>query len=192
MDGGIGMSSDNERQERLVNLLDEYTKKADADYATAARIFDTRWPNEEADLQVIYKTIGNMPAPKVEVRVIEKSDLQEQRASEERHRRAYLRCAADLVEVSVELAAMTDQTGQRVPPKIAEFCLALFLSKARGEAMIGDLSERFEQDCQQFGPERARRLYWGRALRSLWPLLRRTFARAIKWGVVVESMRRFF
>jgi hypothetical protein len=78
------------------------------------------------------------------------------------------------------------------PPKFAELCLALFLSKARGEALIGDLSERFELDCQQFGPERARRLYWGRALRSLWPLLRRSIGRGIKLGVVVATVRKFF
>lgn len=88
--------------------------------------------------------------------------------------------------------AVADQAARRDPPKIAEFCLALFLSKARGEAMIGDLSERFDQDCQQLGAERARRIYWGRTAKSLWPLLRRGAARAFKWGVVVASVRRFF
>jgi hypothetical protein len=121
----------------------------------------------------------------------------EQQESEARHRRAYGRY---LFEQSVETAKITfevatgmaNPTCQRVPPRTAEFCLALFLNKARGEAMIGDLSERFEQDCERFGPQRARRLYWGRALRSLWPLFRRATVRAIKLSVVVETVRKFF
>lgn len=78
------------------------------------------------------------------------------------------------------------------PPKAAEFCLALFLDKTKGDALIGDLSERFDMDCARFGAKRARRLYWGRALKSLWPLMRRLAARAIKLGVVIEYVRRIF
>jgi hypothetical protein len=66
------------------------------------------------------------------------------------------------------------------------------LNKTNGEAIIGDLSERFEQDCHRFSVARARRVYWGRVIRSLWPLLRRVAARAIRWSVVVEGVRRFF
>jgi hypothetical protein len=78
------------------------------------------------------------------------------------------------------------------PPRLADHCLALFLSGAKSEAIIGDLSERFRRDCEQHGAGRARRMYWDRTLRSLWPLLRRAIARAFKWGVVIESVRRFF
>jgi hypothetical protein len=77
------------------------------------------------------------------------------------------------------------------PPQFAEFCLSLFLSGAKREALIGCLSERFERDCERYGAERARNMYWGAAIRSFWPLLRRGAARAFKWGVVVESVRRF-
>jgi hypothetical protein len=78
------------------------------------------------------------------------------------------------------------------PPRIAEFCLALLLSKAHGEAAIGDLSERFEEDCERFGVDRARRMYWGRALKSLLPLLRRAAVHAIKWVVTAEMVRQLF
>jgi hypothetical protein len=117
----------------------------------------------------------------------------EQRESAARQIRAYRRYLTGTIGVSVKHAVtMVDQSSRNGPPKVAEFCLALFLNKTRGEAMIGDLGERFEQDCQRFGAQRARRLYWSRTLKSLWPLLRRGAARAFKWGVVVESVRRFF
>jgi hypothetical protein len=58
--------------------------------------------------------------------------------------------------------------------------------------MLGDLDEFFEQDCDGLGPERARDRYWGRALRSLWPLLRRAASRLVRWGSVVELARRLF
>jgi hypothetical protein len=77
------------------------------------------------------------------------------------------------------------------PPKIAEFCLGLFLSNAKSAGMIGDLSEQFAQDCQQIGERRARRVYWARTMRSLWPLFRRMAARTVRWGVVIETVRRF-
>ena len=78
------------------------------------------------------------------------------------------------------------------PPKTAEFLLALLLRKKTGEGVIGDLSERFESDRRQYGAARARRIYWGRTLRSFRPLLVRMISRAIKWGVVVGALRRFF
>jgi hypothetical protein len=66
------------------------------------------------------------------------------------------------------------------PPRLAEFCLALFMSGAKGEALLGCLSERFERDCKRFGVARARRIYWAQAIqKSLWPLLKRAFARLI-------------
>lgn len=78
------------------------------------------------------------------------------------------------------------------PPKIADYCLSLFLSPAKSDAIIGDLNERFVQDCQRYGTARARQHYWGHTLWSLWPLLKRAAARAVRWGVVFEGVRRFF
>ncbi len=78
------------------------------------------------------------------------------------------------------------------PPQLADFCLSLCLSGAKAEAVIGDLNEKFHRDCDHFGAERARRMYWGRTLRSLGPLLLRIGSRVIRWGLVIESVRRFF
>ena len=78
------------------------------------------------------------------------------------------------------------------PPKLAEFCLTSLLSERLADALIGDLNERFNRDCQQLGAARACRLYWARTLRSAWPLMRRYAARVVKWGFVLENVRRFF
>jgi hypothetical protein len=76
------------------------------------------------------------------------------------------------------------------PPKIAEFILMVLASNA--EAMLGDLNERFTDDCQRIGKRRATRLYWARTLRSIGPILIRWLRKALKWGVVIEAARRLF
>jgi hypothetical protein len=78
------------------------------------------------------------------------------------------------------------------PPKIVEFCLAALLSRAKGDAIIGDLNERFQRDLKQYDIRRARRLYSARTIKSLWPLFRQFAARAFRLGVVIESVRRYF
>jgi hypothetical protein len=78
------------------------------------------------------------------------------------------------------------------PPPAADLLISLLLTSRRSEAVIGDLTERFQKDSREYGAVRARRLYWGRALRSVWPLLRRAVGRAIRLGAFVEAVRRFF
>jgi hypothetical protein len=78
------------------------------------------------------------------------------------------------------------------PPVRAEFCLSLLFSGVKGEALLGDLNERFNEDCKRYGGKRARRLYWARTLHSLWPLFRLVIARAIKCTIVINTVRRFF
>jgi len=78
------------------------------------------------------------------------------------------------------------------PPRIAESLLTVFATSSRAEAAIGDLNERFADECKKLGQRRAVRLYWARTLRSLWPLLRLAIGRALKWGAVVATVRRFF
>ena len=77
-------------------------------------------------------------------------------------------------------------------PGIAEFLLTALATSSHAEAAIGDLNERFAGECKKSGRRRAVRLYWARTLRSLWPLLRRAIGRALKWGVVIATVRRFF
>lgn len=78
------------------------------------------------------------------------------------------------------------------PPKAAEFCLAILLSEAKANAVIGDLNERLQGDNERYGVRRARYLYWARTIRSLWPLFRSAAMRAMKLGAFVETVRRFF
>jgi hypothetical protein len=75
---------------------------------------------------------------------------------------------------------------------MAEFLLTLFATTPRAEAAIGDLNERFADECKKLGRQRALRLYWARTLRSLWPLLRRAIGKMLKWGVVIATVRRLF
>jgi len=78
------------------------------------------------------------------------------------------------------------------PPKIAEFLLTALATTRTAEAVIGDLNERFTTECETVGRRRAVRLYWARTLRSLWPLLKRAIAKALKWGAVIAAVRRLF
>ena len=77
-----------------------------------------------------------------------------------------------------------------VPPKLAEFLLTGLATSRAAEAMIGDLNERFADECKKLGRDRAARLYWARTLRSLWPLLKRAIGKALKWGAVIDTVRR--
>ena len=66
------------------------------------------------------------------------------------------------------------------PGGVVEFLLTALSSSSRDEAQIGDLNERFADDCKKLGCRRAVRLYWARTLRSLAPLLRRAVGKALK------------
>jgi hypothetical protein len=77
-----------------------------------------------------------------------------------------------------------------MPPKIAEFLLIALLSRARADGVTGDLNERFTRDCDDLGRRRAIWQYWARTLRSLWPLLWRAMSKALKWGAVIDALRR--
>lgn len=78
------------------------------------------------------------------------------------------------------------------PPEFAEFLLAALLRPSYAEGAIGCLNEHFTRECKEFGRDRAVRLYWGRALHSLWPLLRRAIGKALKWGAVIAAFKRLF
>jgi len=78
------------------------------------------------------------------------------------------------------------------PPKIPEFLLTAVATTRAAEATIGDLNERFADECQKLGRDRAVWLYWARTLRSLWPLLWRAMGKAVKWGAVIAVLRRLF
>ena len=83
-------------------------------------------------------------------------------------------------------------TISREPPRIAEFLTAFMAHPAHVDAAVGDLNERFHRDLATYGYRRAKRFYWARTLRSILPLLRRAIGRLIKWGLIVDVVKRFF
>jgi hypothetical protein len=78
------------------------------------------------------------------------------------------------------------------PPGLFDFRVPLLLSEEIADAVLGDLNERFEKDCRRYGEKRARLRYWGRGFQSLWLLLRRFVARAVKWAVLAKMLWRMF
>ena len=94
----------------------------------------------------------------------------------------------DLVEMTSSLLAQASE--QADPPAFAEFLLESFLTSKRGQALVGDMRERFGRECIELGRKRAERRYWAQTVRSLWPLLRRAIARMIKWGAFVDAFWR--
>jgi len=78
------------------------------------------------------------------------------------------------------------------PPKLAEFLLTALSSPSRGQSIVGDLNERFANECEKLGRRRAIRLYWARTVESLWPLLRRAIGKTLKLGAVIAAVRRLF
>jgi hypothetical protein len=83
----------------------------------------------------------------------------------------------------------TTEPNELDPPNFAEFLLIAFSSLSRGDAMIGDLNEHFDRECEKLGRRRAVWRYWARTLRSLWPLLWR---KAVKWGALIAALKRLF
>lgn len=77
------------------------------------------------------------------------------------------------------------------PPKLAEVLLILFPG-SKGDAIVGDLNERYAREYVEYGPERACRRYWAEAARSFTPLLWRTLCRTLKTAAVIDAVRRYF
>jgi hypothetical protein len=81
---------------------------------------------------------------------------------------------------------------KEVTPKGLDFVLCLLLTREQEDAVLGDLAERFDRDVKELGPDRARRRYYGRGLRSLLPLLWRMISRGLRLAVFADFVRRFF
>jgi hypothetical protein len=77
------------------------------------------------------------------------------------------------------------------PPALAEFLLTFLARDEHRQAALGDLNETFVHNCAVYGHGRAARLYWAEALKSLWPLAWRMLCRAVRFGVLVDAVKRF-
>jgi hypothetical protein len=103
---------------------------------------------------------------------------------------SYIHTAASFAPLTDEAQNRAMARNNRHPPKLAEFLLIAFAATRHAEAQIGDLNERFADECKKLGRDRAVRLYWARTLRSLWPLLRRAIGKALKWGALIAAVKR--
>jgi hypothetical protein len=77
------------------------------------------------------------------------------------------------------------------PPGLAEAVVVLFGPKRRVDAILGDLTERFNEELAQKGLKRARLLFWARVLRSIGPLLWAKIRKAGVFVTICEIGRRF-
>lgn len=101
---------------------------------------------------------------------------------------ATLTAKVSITEVSADTVAHDASN----PPAVAEFLLRVCATSKHQEAALGDMNERFAQDCADRGMRRARLLYWAGTLRSLFPLATRLVGRALKWAAVMDAIRRHF
>jgi hypothetical protein len=177
-------------EEFLVQWLSEYASKPGADPKWAERIFDLRWKPELKieEIGPLFHRIAWRAGERV--RADGFNEFNSQYVMQISRELATYLAEFATVESKTVVQTLNELTAE--PPRAAEFALSLFLKGEKGDALIGDLNERFEQDRECYGAKRARRIYWGRALRSLWPLFCRALKRAIKWGVVIDSVWRHF
>jgi hypothetical protein len=82
------------------------------------------------------------------------------------------------------------KTSRPRPPVNAEFILHLLLKREEQDAVIGDLLERYVKKHKRLGKRRADIWFYMEVARSLWPLAKRSGAKAIKIAVVGEWIRR--
>jgi hypothetical protein len=76
------------------------------------------------------------------------------------------------------------------PPPVAEFLLGICAPAKRVDYVVDDMNERFLRECERYGAGRAKWLYWAQVVRSIGPLVIRAIGRALKWGFVVEVIKR--
>lgn len=99
---------------------------------------------------------------------------------------------ADIAEGDAAPAGQADIAHEpQVPPGLAEAIVVLFGPKRRVDAILGDLTERFNEEIVQKGSKRARLLFWARVVRSVGPLFLAKIRKAGLFVVIYEFGRRF-
>ena len=84
-----------------------------------------------------------------------------------------------------------DAEGADNPPPFAERCMMLFASRSTREAVIGDMEQQFQANCQRFGIKRARRLYWAETIHSLGPLIWTAIKRVGIAGLALAGLKKW-
>jgi hypothetical protein len=68
--------------------------------------------------------------------------------------------------------------------------VALFTPKRFAEAQLGDMQEIFEANVERFGLQRANRLYWYEAARSVGPAFMHWLTRVGFVAILVDYSRK--
>jgi hypothetical protein len=68
-------------------------------------------------------------------------------------------------------ASSETKSSLATPPGFGDFLIVMFAPKRRVDFILGDLTERFADEVGAIGRRRAQLRFWGRVLRSIWPLL---------------------
>jgi hypothetical protein len=85
---------------------------------------------------------------------------------------------------------MSEERALPAPPWIADFMLTMLATTPQREGELGCINEFFNREVEALGARRAARKYWARTCYFIWRVLKRPFARAIKWGVILDALRR--
>ena len=82
------------------------------------------------------------------------------------------------VDTSFDEDVQMSSVNESLPPTDINFLLCLLLNKDEREALIGDLSERYNKMCSKHGEVQARRWYYGQVLRSVGSFALRALSKA--------------
>jgi hypothetical protein len=77
------------------------------------------------------------------------------------------------------------------PPRGLELLLTIGAITDKLEAELGDINELFEREVETLGVQHANLRYWGKGIRLLFKILKPLLARAVKWGVIADLIRRY-
>ena len=89
-----------------------------------------------------------------------------------------------------EYAELSGSASHR-PPKFADFLLRVFARSKYARAAVGDIEERFADDCVKLGYSRAKLHYWAETVQFIWHMGRRYFGRVLLFGFINWIWRHF-
>lgn len=93
-------------------------------------------------------------------------------------------------DIKTESMKEVGQASNPHPPSDADFLVRVFLSADEGEALIGDLSERYTKLYDTWGEFSANRWYYRQILCSVWSLGKQALVRVVKSVINRDWIRR--
>ena len=105
----------------------------------------------------------------------------------------FIDCRVSIGNWVVETIKIIRSRRECAPPGLAECLLQVFGRAKDIEALVGDISQRFNEDVHTgMSTNRAKRRYWGRVLRSIWPLFKQCIKRAGILGLMFAAIKKLF